>query len=212
MKNIIDYDSLLHHIFPILIGQNMLGTMPEDIAAMEYLDLFVIFSLEISDKAEETFSLYVSNKFLDSLQLSSSRDESRKILFLNALVNAKREHPAKIRSIADALQYPDGFERDTEVPFYVLSNQSGHFGASALLYRNVLEQFAATTGEDFCIIPSSMHEVLLIPDSLGIGIYDLHEILIEVNSSVLQPIEILSTNIYRYISGAGIFLVKIYGK
>lgn len=205
MINIIDYNSLQNYIFPRLIGRNLIDTLPEDIVTIKYLDLYVVFPLVISLENGESETVYLSNRFLDSLRISSSRKQSREILFTNSIDNARRERPAVIKSISDGLPFLHQFIEDAEVPFYILSNQSGHFGASVLLYEDVLEQFATMTGEDFCIIPSSVHEVLLIPDSLRIGIFDLRQILDDVNTTVLHPLEILSSNIYRYVSGYGLY-------
>ena len=48
--------------------------------------------------------------------------------------------------------------------FYVLSNRSGVNGAACLLYEDVLKNFADGVEKNLIILPSSIHEVLLLPD------------------------------------------------
>ena len=50
-------------------------------------------------------------------------------------------------------------------PFYVLTNIQGINGAVCLLYPQVLKNFAEEAGRDIIILPSSIHEVLLLPDN-----------------------------------------------
>lgn len=56
---------------------------------------------------------------------------------------------------------------------------------------------------DLLILPSSTHEVLLLPDDQARG-YDFYkEMVREVNTTQVDPEEILSFNLYRYDRGKG---------
>ena len=50
-----------------------------------------------------------------------------------------------------------------EIPLYVLSNKSKIEGAACMLYPNLFRNFADVIGSSFYIIPSSIHELLLLP-------------------------------------------------
>ena len=52
-------------------------------------------------------------------------------------------------------------------PMYVLSNVQKVNGACAILYENVLKNIAKRVGSDLWIVPSSIHETLLIPCETG---------------------------------------------
>lgn len=81
---------------------------------------------------------------------------------------------------------------------YVLTNDRKVNGAACLLYKNILKEFCEKTGKDFYIIPSSIHEVLLIPAENDIRINDLKVLVKDVNKTELEEEEILSDNIYYY--------------
>ena len=93
----------------------------------------------------------------------------------------------------------EGMIRDGEKsPMYVLTNESGMLGASALFYPGVQEKIAEAMGEGYSVLPSSVHEVLIVPDSLGPNAIELSEMVHSVNTNVLDPKDILSDNVFHY--------------
>ncbi len=83
---------------------------------------------------------------------------------------------------------------------YVLTNQQRFLGASVLLYKNVLKNFAKEKEDDLYILPSSTHELILIPARVVwyTGIEHLKRMVKEVNSTQVEPEEVLSDNVYMY--------------
>lgn len=81
---------------------------------------------------------------------------------------------------------------------YVLSNRDRVFGASALLYSNSMKQLAGKLDKNLIILPSSVHEVILVPDD-GMTEKEFYkEMVREVNDTQVDPEERLSYNIYYY--------------
>lgn len=85
-----------------------------------------------------------------------------------------------------------------EIPMYVLSNRTKVYGAACILYPGVLRQFAEQLDEDIFILPSSVHEVILIPARGNISNDKLADMVREVNDSQLMDEEILSDEVYLY--------------
>lgn len=81
---------------------------------------------------------------------------------------------------------------------YVLSNSNGINGASAMLYINTLKEFATEKNTDFYILPSSIHEVILIPYTNGLSKNELDNMVAEVNISQVPQEDILSNQAYIY--------------
>ena len=67
-----------------------------------------------------------------------------------------------------------------------------------ILYQHLLHDFARRIGSDFYILPSSVHEVLLIPADNQISMSTLSSMVRDVNSSQLAREEILSDHVYYY--------------
>ena len=81
---------------------------------------------------------------------------------------------------------------------YVLSNSRAHMGASALLALPFLEEFRERIGEDFWILPSSIHEVILVPMSKVCDRAKLCAMVREINETQVPPQEVLSDEVYTY--------------
>jgi len=86
---------------------------------------------------------------------------------------------------------------------WVLSNQRWLFGASGLLYPRVLERFAFEHGEDFYILPSSLHEVILVPKSAAESEHRLFTMLNRANVTAIQMQRFLSDCVYLYRKDEG---------
>ena len=89
-------------------------------------------------------------------------------------------------------------EESDEFGMYVLSNSSKVFGAASILYPDVLKNFAEKLDRDLYILPSSVHEVILLPKRSETEWETLQEMVKEVNATQLEEVEILSDSVYSY--------------
>ncbi len=83
-------------------------------------------------------------------------------------------------------------------PLYVLNNNSGVYGASAILYKDVLKNFADSLKKDLVIFPASIHEVLLVPYEERMDTKSLKEMVSAINRQEVVESDVLSDNIYVY--------------
>ncbi len=82
-------------------------------------------------------------------------------------------------------------------PLWVLCTQTGSYGASVLLYKEPFDRLAERYGSDLYVIPSSIHEVLVVP-TRGLEPEDPRCMVACINASEVPEGEQLSDNIYRY--------------
>ena len=92
----------------------------------------------------------------------------------------------------DECSYED-FE-DTHM--YILTNTRKQYGASTILYPGLLENISEQLGEDFYLIPSSIHEFIILPSSYSPSTSELNEMVNEINENELPEDEFLSDHIY----------------
>ena len=95
------------------------------------------------------------------------------------------------------------FHMEDPMPLYVMTNRSGMYGASVILYDNVFAPIAGSLRADLYILPRSIHELILLPDT---GLYmkeELEEMVSQVNRTQLAPEEVLSDRVYRYSRVSG---------
>ena len=84
-----------------------------------------------------------------------------------------------------------------EEQMYVLSNSIKVNGASAVLDAKMMEDIAEKVG-DFYILPSSIHELLVVPVKSGMDVESLENMVCEVNATQVQLEERLSDHVYTY--------------
>ena len=87
---------------------------------------------------------------------------------------------------------------------YMLTNTSKMDGAVYILFNDVLEDIASELQSDLYILPSSIHEVLILPKTDETDYEYLCETVNYVNNKDLDPMEVLSESVYIYERGKGI--------
>lgn len=93
--------------------------------------------------------------------------------------------------------YPGG-EDTAGLSMYVMTNRDKFFGAAGIACREELRQTAEELKSDLYILPSSVHEVILLPVTGGIDPGQLKDMVRDVNRTQLSPEEVLSDCVYRY--------------
>lgn len=86
-------------------------------------------------------------------------------------------------------------EKDT---MYILTNKSKLFGAGVILYKPILKMIAQKLDDDVYILPSSIHEVILMPKRLVTDEKELKQIVVDTNENVVAVEEVLSDSVYLY--------------
>lgn len=84
------------------------------------------------------------------------------------------------------------------VEMYVLTNHCKTYGASCMFYENTIKDFANIKKRDIFILPSSVHEVILVPAVDGIMKNELTLMVQDVNKEEVSDSEILSNHVYFY--------------
>ena len=81
---------------------------------------------------------------------------------------------------------------------YVLSNRIRSYGAAAILYDNRLEGIGAYLKSNYYVLPSSVHEVIVIPEHAAVGKEELSAMVAEINRTQVEAEEVLSDRAYYY--------------
>lgn len=95
--------------------------------------------------------------------------------------------------------------REEVFPMYVITNKEKLNGAAALFYPGVMELIAEKLGGNFFILPSSVHEMLIVPDNGAIKYHELKDMVQEVNATQVAVDEVLTGQVYSYDAKDKIF-------
>ncbi len=82
-------------------------------------------------------------------------------------------------------------------PMYVLTNRERTNGASAMLDPDLMDRIRDHAG-DYYILPSSTHEVLIVPKDGSVSLENLEQLVHDVNRNEVSPEERLSDHVYSY--------------
>lgn len=180
-------------IFHKVINYEKNRKLLEDVPYFRWHDLAVIFYYSMEEAAFGRASITLHNSHLD--MWGQPAEEVYRI----ARENMRRNMPELLLPMQKVLEDLAGIRAEENCPpLYVLTNKARVFGASAMLYSNKIRELAVQLNSDLLILPSSVHEVLLLPDERAQG-YDFYkEMVREVNTTQVDPEEILSFNLYRY--------------
>lgn len=185
-----------------LIGRKGNEDLLADVPYMEFLDLAVCFYYAYQGETLGDGMILIHDSHVRMWQTSAEE------LLKLAECNTPRLFPAEYNSLGSILNQiaggdmPGGSrcgqEEAGEMPLYVLSNDKRLHGAVCMLYPRVLEGIAARRKSGFYILPSSVHEVILLTDMEAAGTGELKKMIREVNRTQVAPEEILSDNLYYY--------------
>ena len=124
-------------------------------------------------------------------------------LFADAEKNSLQYEPVvftplgqMIKDLIKAENLPD--PADEGIIAYIATNRSGFHGASVVSYPDFCKEAAETLGGSFYLIPSSVHEFILIKDDGTPKARDLNKMIKNVNDTVLEPRDFLSDQCYHY--------------
>ncbi len=100
---------------------------------------------------------------------------------------------------------PEGINlfSDTDIKMYVLTNREKTFGAAEILDAHTLQAIGKMLADDFIVIPSSVHETIIVPADNAPEYSELMDMVCEINATHVDAEERLSNHIYRYNRNEG---------
>ncbi|MBR1771561.1 MAG: hypothetical protein IJ747_05990 [Lachnospiraceae bacterium] len=185
-----DFEKVRGRICYKLVNAQKNETLLEQVPHVDVLDLSLCFYYAFENAKLGPGAILVRNDHMEMW------DVSTETLMREARENTSRLYPWKLCTMGDVLKEYTGSRLD--VPMYVLSNEQGFYGASCMFYPTLLQQIAERMHEDLYILPSSIHEVILMPRSEVPDAHKVQHMIREVNLTHVDPEEVLSDHLYFY--------------
>lgn len=188
-----DYEKVKERICFKLIHYQRNEALLHGIPHFVYLNLAVVFYYAYEGKELGKGTILIRNSHMKSWGVTQEE------LYQAAKENTGRLFPPQVISMEELVQgMMEEEKEDVELfPMYVLTNSSKQFGAAVIMYKEQLEKVAERTGKNLFILPSSVHEVILLPD-FGEKPQTLKNMVEEVNETQVAEEEILSDSVYYY--------------
>lgn len=207
-----DIDMFKDRITPMLINakanREMLQTMPY----IQVEDLAMIFKVDMELPGENSRGMIkINNEMLENWGLSL------KEVYEKAITNVRKyDAPTLIpmgemvfeivnggKASINLLENHHAFSKFSGEMMFVLTNESRHHGTSALVCPEVMNKINELMPNGFYILPSSIHETLIVSKECGMGGKELGQMVREVNRDMVSREEVLSDRVYEYDKDLG---------
>lgn len=173
-------------------NKGILSTLPH----VELEDMSVVFRVDFGAYPDGNTTMLVTNEMMDLYGITTDR------LYQNTKKIAPLTHPAIVKRLDVMMNELSGGmfpeEEDEDCPMYVVSTECRSYGAAAILYPGILEQISEELETDFFLLPSSLHEMILVKDEGAFGAEGLAQMVRDINASEINREDKLTDSVYYY--------------
>lgn len=199
-----NYETVKDRIVYKLVNTEKNQELLKDVPHIPFHDLSIVFQCLVSEEMFGNATILIHNAHLKLWGVDTQE------LYQQASLNTPRLYPYDIKNMREVILEMIKLEEGEEaarayqeelkenVPMYVLSNCTKMQGAACMLYEDILKDFAMVLQQDIYILPSSVHEVILLPVAEEDSPMLLKEMVMEINETQVEPEEVLSNSIYFY--------------
>ncbi len=193
-----DFEAVRDRLYIKLINRASNDEFLKEVPYEEFLDLAIVAYVRVYDRRIGNGIIMVRNEHLDLWGMDAAA-----VLGI-AKKNTHDHDGFTLRHIMDVLASmgTEGFdaaeaEKD-EFPMYVATNRKMLNGATVLTMKDKLREFGKVIGTDYYVIPSSVHELILLGRNDSKNVCDIDEMIREVNETQVGPDDVLADHAYLY--------------
>lgn len=206
-KEIENYASIGRKVVFKLINTEKNRELLSLVPHIDILDLSLVFYVLLEVTRDGSATMLIYNEHLTRWNVNMER------IWKDAQRNVMQLLPAKfytMRSILETDTTDEICMGDREEKnllqggyieydsMYVLSNTIRNLGAACIIYPQILEMVGDILQEDYYILPSSIHEVIIVPVSKGLVPEEMNRMVKEINETQVLDEEVLSNHAYIY--------------
>lgn len=191
---VLDLSMVFYYIFDM--GDDVCGTV---LIQNHHLEGWGVDETVISRCAKRNTPLVLPPQMISMDSVMKDFLEStfyRQMMDADVLRESAEDDQKKLEQVISRLVEKIPLESEHEM--FVLTNQRKYFGAAVLLYPELLRRIAERLDRDLYILPSSVHEAILVPDTGEFMLEDLSRFVRRVNLSEVEKEERLSNHAYLF--------------
>ena len=195
-----DYNRLKSRIFYKIINYEKNRELLKKIPHRRILDLAMVFYYQV-DEVDPPATILIQNTHLSMWDITQKELEENAVKYTCLCLPAEFLTMSQLAGLEE--EYMDEILEEESCPMYILTNKERRYGAGTIFYPGILEQAQKLLGDNFYILPSSIHECILVPEE---GSYDqdgLTEMVTEINAQHVDVREVLSDQAYYYLKKDG---------
>lgn len=205
-----DYDTMKDKLVMEVVSAETNADMLQNIPHKNMEDMAVVYRFVLDSDENGRASILVTNGMLETMGVTPEQ------LHADAMENSPELKPAVIKGMSEVVAEMMGMSKEdmammgmptdpeNEQMFVATVPDKVH-GAGVLAYQDFMDQAAERVGGDFFILPSSIHEIIIVPDNGQMSLKDLEAMVREVNANEVAPEDKLTDNVYHYDSQDKVF-------
>lgn len=198
--SVLDGNNVENNIFYRIVNYNENKDILENVPHICFEDLVVTFRCLCGSTDNGVNSFLINDSIMKGWGMSEAR------LLSLARRNTPLLFPEKLVRITEVLKdlgaaagIPyDITDDEDDMKLYVLTNTVSINGATVILYSKKIYELCNKMDCNMYVIPSSIHELILIPECDEVDPHYIGSMINDVNNNVVPPEEILSYNVYYY--------------
>lgn len=191
-----EWENARQRIIFKLVNYDANRELLKDVPYKKVLDLAMVFTCLVEKGVTGSATILIHNHHMECWKVTEDD------LFHTAMENTPYFQKKKLTGMDSVIEYLTGQKLGNDIlddicSMYVLTVENNLNGAGAVLYKDLLKGFADRMESDFYILPSSVHEMILIPLFTD-DMESLSQMVKEVNATQLKPEDVLSDHAYVY--------------
>ncbi len=207
VMQLMNYDSMKEKLSVEVISAETNSELLKKIPHDKIEDMAVVYRFIVEKNENGTASILANNDLIERMGVTYEQ------LRNDALETAAENRPAVIQGMYEMLKESGqdnmldmmGITESTPELMYVASVPDKNMGAGVIAYENFMDQAAEKLGGDFFVLPSSVHEVLLLPDDGVTPAAELKEMVTIINATDVKPEDKLTDSVYHFDSKEHVF-------
>lgn len=194
------YDNMKDKLFLNVVNADKYQNLLVTVHHQRIEDLAVLYRCMVHSSDNGMGTILVNNRILDTWGISEETLHEQAQQNMNNLFTPEFHTMEYV--ISELMEQPF---TETEATLkasnmFVLTNDQRLYGASYLCNPDVLKEISEKLDGDFMILPSSVHEIIILRENQDMDISDLQEMVKSVNQTEVGPTDYLSDNVYHYNS------------
>lgn len=212
VSRLTQYEEAKKHLFMRVsnIEENL--QVLDNVPYVERADLAITFHIAVEENEAGRASAIVTNNMMENFGVTRNQ------LYKDALENSSFIAPVMIDNLGEVVGRMEIEEMEArgaseeEIrkaeeriyvesqynPMFVVTNETLLYGGSAIFYPGVMDQLGEVLNGDFFILPSSVHETLVVPDNGRISCHELKAMVMDINEKEVAPEDRLADEVYHY--------------
>ena len=185
-----DYEKMRPNLIARVCSADRNSEILKEMPHMIMEDLVITYGIQIP--GGDMMIAKVTNDVMEDWGITESK------LHEDAMISSAGILPARITSLFQEIGMEDDVESGDDPGMLLVTNDLRMLGAVSIFYKGVMDEVAERMHGDYFILPSSIHEVIVVPDNGEFILSHLEEMVRDANHSFVAEQDVLTDTVYHY--------------